>query len=261
MAEVYDPPRARKRRMRPVLVTLAILVVLLGVGLIVADRAAAAFAERVIAERISGQVASQGARSEHPDVTVMGVPFLTQVTSGKYEETRIVLRNFEGPAGGGKSIRVPELEVRATDVSAPLDTVRSGRGDIFAGKVTGTGTVDYAQLAALIGQPGLTLREQDGKLVGTAPVQLLGQTVQVTGTASLEVVDGVVRVRFSDVTAAGLPNLPLVRSFIDAYVKDLAVDLKVPKLPLGLVVEKVEPLPAGLQFTASAHDVALTGGV
>ncbi|BFU42068.1 DUF2993 domain-containing protein [Krasilnikovia sp. MM14-A1004] len=261
MAEVYDPPRARKRRLRPVLVTLVVLVVLLGIGLVVADRAAAAFAERVIAERISGQIASKGARSDHPDVTVMGVPFLTQVTSGRYEETRIVLRNFEGPAGGGKSVRVPELEVRATDVRAPLDTVRSGRGDILAGTVTGTGTVDYAQLAALIGQPGLTLSEKDGKLVGTAPVQLLGQTVQVTGTASLEVVDGVVRVRFSDVSAAGLPDLPLVRSFIDAYVKDLAVDLKVPPLPLGLVVEKVEPQPDGLQFTASAHDVALTGGV
>ncbi|WP_412737710.1 DUF2993 domain-containing protein [Krasilnikovia sp. MM14-A1259] len=240
--------------------TLAVLLAILAAGLFVADRAAAAFAERVIAERVAQQVAAKGARCDHPDVTVAGIPFLTQVTSGHYEETRIALKNFSGPAGNGRTVHVPVLDVRATDVRAPLDTVRSGHGDIFAGTVTGTGTVDYAQVAALINQPGLVLSEHDGKLVGTAPVQLLGRTFQATATADLQVVDGTVRVQFSDVTAAGLPDIPLVRTFIDAYVKQLSVALKVPELPLGLTVENVEVRPDGLEFTASAHDVPLTGG-
>ena len=36
-------------------------------------------------------------------------------------------------------------------LTAPLDTIRSGTGDIVARTVTGTGTIDYPQLAELIG--------------------------------------------------------------------------------------------------------------
>ncbi|MEV4707804.1 DUF2993 domain-containing protein [Actinoplanes sp. NPDC049316] len=260
MSEVYGSARPRKRWGRRLLITLLVLLIIVVALLAVADRVAASYAERVIGDRVAQQVADQQATSEKPDVTVEGVPFLTQVLDGKYQEIQIRLKDFSGPAGNNKTIKMPLLDIHARDVTAPLDTIRSGNGDIVAGTVTGAGTIDYPTLADLIGQKGLKVGEKDGKLVGSAPIQALGQTWNVSGTANLDIKDGVVQVRFADVTADGLPNVPLVRNLVDNYVKGLAYDLKVPALPLGLKVQKVEPRPDGLVVTAGASNVALNSG-
>ena len=260
MAEVYGTSRPRRRWGRRLLITLIVLLVIIGLVLVVLDRAGASYAERVISDRVAQQVADQKATSDKPDVTVEGLPFLSQVLAGKYQEIKIELRNFSGPAGNNKTIKMPLLDIRAKDVRAPLDTLRTRQGDIVATTVTGAGTIDYAQLTQLIEQKGLTLSERGGKLIGAAPVQALGQTFNVTGAASLTVKDGVVQVRFSEVTADGLPDVPLVRNIIDSYAQRLALDLKVPELPLKLKVQKVEATPAGLVVTAGANEVPLNAG-
>jgi hypothetical protein len=260
VAQVYGSAKPRKRRGRALMITLGVLLVLVLVLLIVADRAGKGFAEQLIADRVVSQLDDQEATSQEPDVTIEGVPFLTQVLAGQYQEIRIVLDDFSGPAGNGKKIDMKVLDIRAEDVKAPLDTIRTGTGDIVASTVTGAGTITYANLADLIGQEGLVLSERDGKLVGTAPIKALGQTFNASGTANLALKDGVVSVSFADVTAEGLPNLPFVRSLIDGFVKQLSMDLKVPALPLGMKVQKVEPTPEGLVVTAGASDVSLSAG-
>ena len=260
MAEVYGT-RPRKRWGRRILVTLLVLLIILAAILAVVDRIGASYAERVISDRVAEQVADQDAQSAKPDVTVEGVPFLTQVVAGKYEEIKILLRDFSGPAGNGKTIKMPVLDIRAKDVRAPLDTLRSGRGDIIATTVTGAGTIDYATLAQLSGEDGVKLAEKDGKLAVTAPLTVLNQKVTINGTANIEVASGnVVRVRFEQVTAEGLPNVPLVDTALNNYARSLSVDLKVPALPLKLKVEKVQPTPAGLVVTAGAKEVPLNAG-
>jgi hypothetical protein len=260
VAEVYGT-RPRKRRGRRILVTLLVLLIILGIILAVVDRVGASYAERVISDRVAEQVANQDAQSAKPDVTVEGIPFLTQVLAGKYQEIKILLRDFSGPAGNGKTIKMPLLDVRAKDVRAPLDTLRSGQGDIIATTVTGTGTVDYATLAQLSGEEGVKLAEKDGKLAVTAPLTVLNQKVTINGTANLEVASGnVVRVRFEQVTAEGLPNVPLVDTALNNYARSLSVDLKIPALPLKLKVQKVQPTPAGLVVTAGAKEVPLNAG-
>jgi hypothetical protein len=260
VAEVYGSARPRKRWGRRLLITFLILLLLVAAALVVADRLGKSYAEREIGDRVAQQLTEQKATAEQPDVTIQGVPFLTQVLDGNYQEIKILLTNFTGPAGNGKNIKMDQLDIRAKDVNAPLDTVRTGNGDIVAGTVTGVGTLGYANLAELIGQEGLKLSERDGKLVGAAPFQALGQTFNATGTANLAVKQGVVSVTFADVTAEGLPNIPLVRSLVDNYVKQLAFDLKVPALPLGLQVQKVEPRADGLFVTTGANDVSLSSG-
>ena len=260
MAEVYGT-RPRKRWGRRILVTLLVLLIILAAILAVVDRIGASYAERVISDRVAEQVADQDAQSAKPDVTVEGIPFLTQVVAGKYEEIKILLRDFSGPAGNGKTIKMPVLDIRAKDVRAPLDTLRSGRGDIIATTVTGAGTIDYATLAQLSGEDGVKLAEKDGKLAVTAPLTVLNQKVTINGTANIEVASGnVVRVRFEQVTAEGLPNVPLVDTALNNYARSLSVDLKVPALPLKLKVEKVQPTPAGLVVTAGAKEVPLNAG-
>ncbi len=262
MGEVYGTERRpRKRRGRRLLITLLVFLLLLAGVVVALDRFAASYAERRIGDEVTAQVASQQATSEKPQVTVEGVPFLTQVLDGRYQDIKIRLNNFAGPAGNGRTIKLPLLDVRARDVLAPLDTLRSGSGEITASTVTGTAVITYDELATLIDYPGLKLTERDGKLIGAAPLKALGQTFDATGAAELIVKGGVVQVRFSEVTAEGLPNVPIVRNLVNAYVQRISVDLKVPALPLKLAVEKVEPRPDGLHVTAGATDVALNGGV
>jgi hypothetical protein len=262
VAEVYgERTRPRKRWGRRLLITLIVLLILLGIIAAVVDRFGKSYAERVISDRVAEQVTNQKATSEKPDVTVEGVPFLTQVLNGEYQEIKIQLKNFAGPAGNGQTIRMPLLDVRAKDVRAPLDTLRTRQGDIIATTVTGTGTLDYAALAELTNRDGVKLGEKDGKLAVTAPLDVLNQTVTVNGTANLEVTkDNVVRIRFDQVTAEGLPDIPLVRNLLNNYAKTISVDVKVPALPLKLVVQKVQPTAGGLVVTAGASEVPLNSG-
>jgi hypothetical protein len=261
VAEVSEERRPRRRWGRRLLVTFLVLLIFLAIILAVLDRFGASYAERVISDRVAEQVANQDATSDQPDVTVEGVPFLTQVLRGEYQEIKIELRNFSGPAGNGQTIRMPLLDVRAKDVRAPLETLRTRQGDIIATTVTGDGTVDYTTLERLTEKDGVELGEKDGKLAVTAPLEVLGQQVTINGTANLEVAEGnVVRVRFDQVTAEGVPNIPLVQQVLNNYAKQISVDLKVPELPLKMVVQKVQPTPAGLVVTAGANEVPLNAG-
>ena len=262
MDDVYPEEESRPRRSwgRRLLTTLIVLLVVVGGLFAVGDRFAHAYAERQISDRVAQQIADQKASSAKPDVTIEGVPFFTQVLAGRYQEIKIGLADFAGPAGNGKTIRMPLLDIRAQDVRAPLNAVRTGNGDIVATSVTGTGTIAYPQIAQLIGQPGLKLTEKNGKLIGSAPVPVLGQTFELSGAATLTVREGVVQVRFADVSAAGLPNVPLVKKLIDAYVQRLGIDLRVPQLPLNLKVQSVQPQAEGLRVTFGGREVALNSG-
>lgn len=262
MAEVYGTrQRPRKRWGRRLLITFIVLLIIVGIILAVADRFGATYAERVISDRVAEQVANQDATSEKPDVTIEGVPFLTQVVKGEYQEIKIELRNFSGPAGNNQTIKMPLLDVRAKDVRAPLDTLRTRQGEIIATTVTGTGTVDYATLAELTNREGVKLGEKDGKLAVTAPLEVLNQTVTINGTANLSVAEGnVIRIKFDEVQAEGLPDISFVRNALNNYAKQISVDLKVPALPMKMVVQKVEPTPAGLVVTAGADEVPLNAG-
>jgi LmeA-like phospholipid-binding len=243
----------RRRRGRGLLITLIVLLIIVVVVLVAADRLGRSYAERVISDKVAQQVSNQKATSEKPDVTIEGFPFLTQVAAGKYHEIKIELAHFSGPAGeGGKRINLPLLDIRAQDVRASLSTLQNG-GNIVADSVTGTGTIDYQQLVSLIGQSGLTLADQGGKLTFSGKVQ----NFKVTGTATVVVSNGTVQVRFSDVNSPDLPNIPGIQALVDSYAQSLGIDVQVPALPLKLKVQKVQPEPGGIQFTAGASNVTL----
>jgi hypothetical protein len=260
VADRYPQPRPRRRWGRRLLITLIVLLVIVGIGLFAIDRFGASFAERKIADKVAQEVANNGATSQPPDVTIGGVPFVTQVLDGRYKEITILLRDFSGAAGNGKTVKLPVLDIRANDVRAPLDTIRTGNGTITATTVTGVGTVDYTSLAGLVGREGITLGESGGKLTVKGPIEAVGRTFNVSGTANLTVKNNVVQVRFAELTAEGLSGIPLVQGLLNNYAKSISVDLKLPALPLELAVQKVEPRPEGLVVTAAADEVPLNSG-
>ncbi|MCO1596591.1 DUF2993 domain-containing protein [Micromonospora sp. RHAY321] len=258
MTQEYPADEVRpRRRGRKLLIGLVVLLLLVGVLLVVADRVAVGVAERAIADRVSQEVTKQGAQSAAPDVEVGGTPFLTQVLDGRYERISIKLRDVQASVEGD-AVRLPVLDVDARNVRASLDTLRTGQGDVVADTVNGTGTISYDSLAALLDRPGLTLGEQGGKLAVTAPVDVLGQKFTVSGTADVTVAkSGAVALRFNDLDAAGLPNLPLARAVLNNYAKGISVDVPLPDLPFQLAVREVRPLPEGLAVTADAKNVPI----
>lgn len=258
MAEDYPADGARpRRRGRKLLIGLLVLLLVVAGLLVVADRVAVGVAERTIADRVRQEVTKQGAQAAEPDVEVAGTPFLTQVLDGRYQRISIKLRDVQASVEGN-AVRLPVLDVDARNVRASLDTLRTGQGDIVADTVNGTGTISYDSLAALLNRPGLTLGEQNGKLAVTAPVDILGQKLTVSGTADVTVADnGAVALRFNDLDAAGLPNLPLARALLNNYAKGISVDVPLPELPFQLAVREVRPLPEGLAVTADAKDVPI----
>lgn len=260
MGEVYGSRKRRGRTGRRLLTTLIVLLILIVGALALLDRFGASYAERVISDRVAEQVADQKATSEKPDVTIKGVPFLTQVVKGRYQEIQIVIRDFAGPVANGRTIRMPVLDIRAKDVRAPLETLRTQRGNIVATTVTGTGTVDYATVEQLVDKPGLKLAEKGGKLAVTAPLTVLNQQVTVRGTANVAVRNNVVSLRFEQVTADGVPNVPLVQNLLNNYARQISVDLRLPQMPLKLTLQKVQPTAAGLVVTAGGNDVPLNAG-
>ncbi|MET8120266.1 DUF2993 domain-containing protein [Micromonospora sp. NPDC005189] len=258
MAQDYPADEARpRRRGRKLLIGLFVLLLVVAGLLVVADRVAVGVAEREIAKRVSQEVTKQGAQSAEPDVEVAGTPFLTQVLDGRYQKITINLRDVQASVEGD-AVRLPVLDVTARNVRASLDTLRTGKGDVVADTVNGAGTISYDSLAALLNRPGLTLGEQNGKLAVTAPVDILGQKLTVSGTADVTVADnGAVALRFNDLDAAGLPNLPLARALLNNYAKGISVDVPLPDLPFQLAVREVRPLPEGLAVTADAKNVPI----
>jgi hypothetical protein len=261
VAEGYESPaRPRKRWGRRLLITFIVLLIIVVGVLVVADRLAVSYAERRISDKVSQQITEQKATSAQPDTTIEGVPFLTQVLKGNYQEIKIGIDDFSGPAGNGKTIKMPTLDIDAKDVKAPLDAIRNGTGGIVATTVVGTGTIDYANVESLLGQDGVKLAGKDGKVAVTAPVKILNQAVTVSGTADLTVKDDVVSAHFDQVTAAGLPQVPLVQGLLNGYAKSLSFSFKVPALPLKLAVQKVQPTATGLVVTFGGSNVQLNGG-
>ncbi|BCJ66105.1 LmeA family phospholipid-binding protein [Polymorphospora rubra] len=262
MADSYpmQEVRPRRRRGRRLLIVAVILLLVLAGLLVVADRAAVGFAERTIAQQVSTEISRQNLQASQPQVSVGGFPFLTQVVAGRYESISILLRDVEGSVQG-RSVSMPELDVNARDVTASIETLRSGQGDVLARTVEGTGTISYASVAAMIQRPGVTLTEEGGNLAVSAPLEFLGQQFTVHGTANLAVSEGQVQVRFEDLTAEGLPNVPAAQALVNAYARQISIDVPLPELPFELAVQEVRPLPEGLAITASAQNVPLNSTV
>ncbi|MFC0008113.1 LmeA family phospholipid-binding protein [Micromonospora siamensis] len=258
MAEAQPAYEERpRRRGRKVLVSLFVLLLVVAGLLVAADRIGVGVAERAIAKQVSDELAKQNARSSTPKVDVAGFPFLTQVAEGKYEHISIALRDVQGSVQGD-AVSLPKLDVDARDVRASLDTIRSGRGDVVADRVHGSGTISYDSLAKLLDRPGLKLGEQNGRLAVTAPVDILGAQLTVNGTADVTVSEeGKVALKFNDLDAEGLPALPLARTLLSNYAKGISVDVPLPELPFQLAVREVRPTPDGLAVTADATNVPI----
>jgi len=216
-----------------------VVVVVLGAGLVVADRVAAAEAENRAVETI--ELNLEGVQGT-PDVTIGGFPFLTQLLRGSLTE---VSGHVDGMTLEG--IDAVDVQVEAQDVST-TEPYTAGSGSIAATLPTASieqVVADRTQLDVKVAVDGDAL---------TASGQVLGLNLSATLTPRVE--DGKLLV---DVGGLKLAGLTITVDDLPASIRSRLTDLEVPVsgLPEGLVLTEATVVPDGVRITATGTNVTL----
>jgi LmeA-like phospholipid-binding len=233
-------PRDRRprRRGRRWLIGLVVLIVLL----VAADFVARAVAESVAASEFQ----KQGQLSSRPDVTIEGFPFLTQVASRDISDVKVSISDLkEGP------VTVTSVNATATGIKLKSYAFNSGTITHLSGTLLinfaslgNTLTAEIGPLGALLNGAGL-----DVSAAGPDEVKASLNLIVTTGSATWRVI----RVSPSElnirlVSSSGLPS-----SLLGSMQ---SVNVKIPKLPLGLTVDSVSVTANGIVGTISGNNVA-----
>lgn len=215
--------------MRKLLIFLVVLAILL-VG--------ADFGARYLAtQKLGDALQSRLGVSQPPEVDIAGFPFLLQAVRGEYGDVSAALPSETvGPLSDvGITVDLINLRLPLSDaISGSVDRLTAASGRIGL-------TVPTASIAAAVGLPGLTITGQDGDLVLSATVTVLGQQFPVTARLDAVVDDAVLSLRSGEVGGAGITLPAEVTSALSTLV-----DLTVP----------LDSLP----FTVTSGNVSVVGG-
>lgn len=229
--------------MRTSVKVLLALVVLLGVGLVVADRVGERVAEAAIVDRLGTQLGSD------PSAQITGVPFITQAVRGRYRDVRLQATQLRrGP------VTVSDLHVDLRGVRVPLADVVGGHvQQVPVDALTVDGLVTYDALATAAGG-GVTLRREGDAVRAETGVPVVGQ-VSALATVTLE--GGAVRVRPGNLELNGQPLPSRLQQLVGG-----ALDLRipVPALPYGAKLTGLQVEDRGVRLLASAQHVTLRAG-
>jgi hypothetical protein len=259
----YDETRVQRRPRRRRgggWLTLGVILLVLVVLAVIADRVAAAFAEREIRAQLVSELADRDVGYGTLDVAVNGVPFLDQVARGRYDGITIDLTDV-ALAAEGRQATLPSLHVVASGVEADTRAVIDGTADVVADRVTGTGVVTFATLQELVDYSRLNLSDvtfasDEGDLRVTATANLAGFEIPLAATATVSVAKGQFQVQLSDAEAVGVRAPPQAREFL-ANLVESSVAARLPALPFDLTLDNVDTTAEGLAITATATDVRL----
>ncbi|MER7546437.1 DUF2993 domain-containing protein [Actinomadura sp.] len=223
---------------------LLVLLIFVAAALVAADR----LGVRVAEDKIGEQVAAQYDLPQQPDVTIHGVPFLTQAVGGEYEHIEVAIGDWTE-----QGVTVTGVTVDMRGVQAPLSEVSKGSAaNVTARTATASAVIPYAVIkkeapkeVKSIGPKGDGLQvEMAGDILGFA----------VSGTAVVEVKPTAKGIAVTPVSVGsnGAAQIPL------ALVKrQLTWVVPVADLPVGSRISRIEPTPDGLRVAATAENVHL----
>ncbi|MBW8485245.1 LmeA family phospholipid-binding protein [Actinomadura parmotrematis] len=221
---------------------LLVLLILVAVGLVVADRVGV----RVAQDEIGKQIAAEYRLAQRPDVTIHGVPFLTQAVSGNYDRIDVKIGNWTE-----QGVTVGDVRIDMRGVNAPVKEVTKGeQGRITAETATASAVIPYDVIRKNAPEQVTSIAKQGDDLkVGLAGT-LLG--LRLTGDAVVKVTPSAKGITIKPVTvsSAGL-QLPV------AQVAQLQWTVPVTNLPVGSRITRIEPTDAGLRVAATAENVDL----
>jgi hypothetical protein len=210
---------------------------------------------------VADELATRNVSYASLDVTVGGMPFLTQVVQGRYESLAIDMTTVHLSADG-REATLPKLHVVATGVA--VDTLDLARGDASAtaDQVTGTAVISYESLGSLIDLSeyhlvNIAFRERDGALWATADVSALGLELPIEAAADVSVHGGQrIEIRLRDAAAVGVSVPDAALPLLDMAMNAVLV-ATVPPLPFAITIDDFEIAPEGLGVTVTGRAVTL----
>lgn len=234
--------------MRRFLVLIVVLVLLA----VAADRAAWWFAQRTIAAEIQ----SSENLSARPDVTVGGFPFLTQALRGRYKE---IGANLQDPSvDGGLKIDTLDVELRGVRVTTG-DLINRRVDSVPVDSATAVATISFDSLNAAakenLPNTNSTVEFSQGAgnaLAVTGNYRASGLNAKLDLEAQLLAKDGDLVVELDPEALAGLPAS--VRSQVESLVEDASA---LPSLPFGFQAKSVTVNPSGVTVQATSSSLEL----
>jgi hypothetical protein len=160
---------------------------------------------------------------------------------------------------------LPKLDVVATGVRASTSTLVHGDGKVTADHVTGTALLSWdaiKQLVSVTGASGSNIEVSHAtgnQIKIRIPVALAGVRTTLVAVGTVQPADKGLTVKVADVATDG-GNLPAIaQTLLAAYRQQLVFKIKTPALPYGMKVRQVQPTDAGIDVTASADQVPISG--
>ncbi|WP_329089603.1 MULTISPECIES: LmeA family phospholipid-binding protein [unclassified Streptosporangium] len=208
--------------------------------------------DRVAVEGVQREIATQATAkydlTTPPEVTIEGVPFLTQAIAGRYEEVRVAAGRMTV-----SGVRLSSVDFTLHGVTAPLEdlVLRPQQVDMRAERVEGTVVVSVETLNQRAPR-GIKVDVVGDALNVSGEITVLGQQVPVKADLKVEIVEGGLRLVPGKVTLGGGIPVPDPERFINYRIP-------IGKLPFNLKLTEVKAVPEGLRISGEASDVPLRG--
>ncbi|HEX8008386.1 MAG TPA: DUF2993 domain-containing protein [Trebonia sp.] len=227
---VWQRPAPRRRRRGRGWIALLVILVSLGVLFVIADQAAKAYAQNMIASKVQ----SSGFPAK-PSVTIQGFPFLTQVAAHDVRTIDMSANN----------VREGKLEISSVQATATGVHLNSSFNGATIDHISGTAVITFSSIVNAAGAQGVTISADPSAGPNAASVSAgpLTATAQVVRSGASQI-----SVRMESV--AGLPAS--VIGSLPNYT------LNVPKLPAGLAIQGVSVTNQGISISISAQNTSLS---
>jgi hypothetical protein len=225
---------------------LLIVLVVVGALLVVADRVGVVVAQN----RLASQIQQQLDLDREPDVSIRGIPFLTQAIRGTYRDIRVELPDVD--AGDVQNIAI-DARLQGTHVSLS-DAVGGNVDRIPVDRISGTLLIPYDELAQASRISGLKITREGDSLRLTGSVQVLGRSVDAEAVGRVEVNDGRIAINAEQAKVAGIP---VPQPVLDEAARLLSFRVQPRNLPLNLRITAVRLADNGLLVDAASDDVVL----
>ena len=225
---------------------LLIVLVVLAALLVAADRVGVVVAQN----RLASEIQQQLDLNAKPDVSIRGIPFLTQAIRGTYKDIRVQLPDVD--AGDVQDLSV---NARLQGAHVSLSDALGGNVDrIPVDQISGTLLIPYDQLARARGISGLTITREGDSLRLTGSVQVLGRSIKAEAVGRVEVNDGRIAINAEQAKVAGIP---VPTAVLDEAARLLSFRVQPQNLPLNLRITAVHLTDTGLLVDAVSDDVVL----
>jgi len=223
-----------------------LFVVLLLVGTVLAvDRLGSVWA----AHEVANAVRDSEGLPQTPDVAIHGVPFLTQVAAGEYDDVEATVHRYQ--RGG---VTIDRINVHLRGVHVPFsDLITDDVQQVPVDRVEGSVRLAYDDLAQAARRSIQVSYAGDGRVRVSGSVDIAGVSVGASGTGGVSLANDRVTVAIDEVSVSGGGSA----SVTAAVRQEFGFTVRLPSLPFGIALQSVKAEEAGIVIAARGSHITL----